>query len=73
MYASFEDPHCIVSLLGVSAPQQASFFSTYILLLVSTRLCQDDNALACLALSLHDAYIASNKVQAARLHPKSAL
>jgi hypothetical protein len=35
LQALLDDPHRIVSLLGVSAPQQASFFSTYILLLVS--------------------------------------
>jgi hypothetical protein len=36
LQALLDDPHKIVSLLGVSAPQQASFFSTYILLLVRT-------------------------------------
>jgi hypothetical protein len=35
LQALIDDPHKIVSLLGVSAPQQASFFSTYIMLLVS--------------------------------------
>jgi len=35
LQALIDDPHRIVSLLGVSAPQQASFFSTYIMLLVS--------------------------------------
>lgn len=36
LQALLDDPKRVISLLGVSAPQQASFFSTYILLLVST-------------------------------------
>eukprot|EP00878_Enallax_costatus_P004467 GHUV01004707.1.p1 GENE.GHUV01004707.1~~GHUV01004707.1.p1 ORF type:complete len:727 (+),score=178.67 GHUV01004707.1:479-2659(+) len=35
LQALIDDPKRVISLLGVSAPQQASFFSTYILLLVS--------------------------------------
>eukprot|EP00879_Flechtneria_rotunda_P006438 GHRR01006767.1.p1 GENE.GHRR01006767.1~~GHRR01006767.1.p1 ORF type:complete len:1002 (+),score=295.37 GHRR01006767.1:144-3149(+) len=37
LQALLDDPHRIISLLGVSAPQQASFFSTYILLLGLSR------------------------------------
>jgi hypothetical protein len=47
LQALLDDPHRIVSLLGVSAPQQASFFSTYILLLVSTYTCRCFTTMPC--------------------------